>query len=214
MAADLIERRTTEHGFVHDLESAFYVILWLSVKYLPNTFNYNERGSIINTLFNPPILTDGATRVKSWWMARGTQNLQKFNITGNDILGEMLRSLVPYFEARYQDIEEREKEAEELKRRSKGKLRILDVAMAKCSKPDTTGKRENIDRYLEGLKDHRRVIEIIETALSMKEEWPENEEFSIQVISRLKEELGRASSKRLNSGYEVSGSSQKRHRTE
>ncbi|KAN0114005.1 hypothetical protein V8E52_007154, partial [Russula decolorans] len=37
MAADLIKDPTISQTFVHDLESAFYVMFWLSLKYLPNS---------------------------------------------------------------------------------------------------------------------------------------------------------------------------------
>jgi hypothetical protein len=48
MAADLIKDPTISQTFVHDLESAFYVMFWLSLKYLPNSYAPSKRGSVLS----------------------------------------------------------------------------------------------------------------------------------------------------------------------
>jgi hypothetical protein len=53
MAADLIKDPTISQTFVHDLESAFYVMFWLSLKYLPNSYAPSKCGSVLSTVFNP-----------------------------------------------------------------------------------------------------------------------------------------------------------------
>jgi serine/threonine protein kinase len=52
MAADLISDPTISQTFVHDLESAFYVMFWLSFKYLPNSYKPSKRGLVLSTVFN------------------------------------------------------------------------------------------------------------------------------------------------------------------
>jgi serine/threonine protein kinase len=46
MAADLISDPTISQTFVYDLESAFYVMFWLSLKYLPNSYDPSARGTV------------------------------------------------------------------------------------------------------------------------------------------------------------------------
>jgi hypothetical protein len=53
MAADLIANPGISQTFVHDLESAFYVMFWLSLKYLPSSYRPDKRGSVLNAVFNP-----------------------------------------------------------------------------------------------------------------------------------------------------------------
>jgi hypothetical protein len=50
MAADLIKDPTISQTFVHDLESVFYVMFWLSLKYLPNSYAPSKRGSVCEEL--------------------------------------------------------------------------------------------------------------------------------------------------------------------
>jgi hypothetical protein len=110
MAADLIEDPTISQTFVHDLESAFYVMFWLSLKYLPNSYNPSRRGSVLSTVFNPipvdsllsPILPTNPvsdhnsdsdqsgddSRVN--WMANSKF---RFKVTGNKPLSSLLPSL-------------------------------------------------------------------------------------------------------------------------
>lgn len=47
MAADLIADPKIPQTFVHDLESAFYVMFWLSLKYLPSSYDPSKRDSVL-----------------------------------------------------------------------------------------------------------------------------------------------------------------------
>jgi serine/threonine protein kinase len=53
MAADLISDPIISQTFVHDLKSAFYVMFWLSLKYLPNSYDPSAHGTVLSTVFNP-----------------------------------------------------------------------------------------------------------------------------------------------------------------
>jgi hypothetical protein len=108
MAADLIADPEISQTFVHDLESAFYVMFWLSLKYLPSSYDPSKRGSVLSGLFNPtPIdsplirrhssanldsLHNRGTDSKVNWMAN-SQDLQHFMVTGNLPLSYLLLSL-------------------------------------------------------------------------------------------------------------------------
>ncbi|KAN0118276.1 Ribonuclease H-like domain containing protein [Russula decolorans] len=113
MAADLIKDPTISQTFVHDLESAFYVMFWLSLKYLPNSYAPSKRGSVLSTVFNPipvdsllsPILptnsdsdhnsdshSESGIGSKVDWMANN-DDVDIFKVTGNNPLSVLLPSL-------------------------------------------------------------------------------------------------------------------------
>jgi hypothetical protein len=101
MAADLIRDPRIDHTFVHDLESAFYVILWLCIKFLPNNWNGAVRSLVMNDLFNPPTFKLVGSQAKVNWMARAVAQTDGFYVDGNPILSGLITSLAPYFQARY-----------------------------------------------------------------------------------------------------------------
>lgn len=53
MAGDLVYRPGTPQTFLHDLESAFWVLLYLTLLYVETTYNPEERSSIIQQTMNP-----------------------------------------------------------------------------------------------------------------------------------------------------------------
>jgi hypothetical protein len=108
MAADLIADPTLFQGPVHDLESAFYVMFWLSLKYLPNSYVPSKRGLVLSTVFNPAYLERSNSRMSSStnhssrpvrgddsrvnWMAN-SNDINEFEVTGNGPLSGLLLSL-------------------------------------------------------------------------------------------------------------------------
>ena len=104
MAADLIADHKISQAPVHDLESAFYVMFWLSLKYLPSSYPPSRRGMVLKQVFNPdspgslfnhaPSSTPQArtTAVKVDWMAN-SEDVQQFKVTGNNPLSSLLSSL-------------------------------------------------------------------------------------------------------------------------
>lgn len=97
MAADLIADPKISQSFVHDLESAFYVMFWLSLKYLPNSYAPSKRGSVLSCVFNPipvdstssPSSTFCGNDSKVNWMAN-SNDVDSFKVTGNDPLSDLL----------------------------------------------------------------------------------------------------------------------------
>ena len=110
MAANLITDPEISQTFVHDLESAFYVMFWLSLRYLPNSYHPSTRGHILSNVFNldPPDspLSLGpssldshckpSTDSKVTWMVT-SDNVEDFKVTGNDPLSCLLSELKQVF---------------------------------------------------------------------------------------------------------------------
>jgi hypothetical protein len=108
MAANLIAYPEISQTFLHDLESAFYIMFWLSLKYLPSFYNPSKHGLVLSSMFNPiPInspliwrhsstnlnsLHNRSTNSKVNWMAN-LMDVDYFKVTENSPLSSLLLSL-------------------------------------------------------------------------------------------------------------------------
>ncbi|KAH9026933.1 hypothetical protein EDB83DRAFT_2319707 [Lactarius deliciosus] len=92
MAADLVMDPCTTHSFIHDLKSTFYVLLWLALQYMKNSWKAGIRSNFINTTMNPQIFGDTGGRGKVNFMGN-CKALQDFSITSNDPLTSLIRKL-------------------------------------------------------------------------------------------------------------------------
>jgi hypothetical protein len=100
MAADLIADPKMNHTFVHDLESAYYLVFWLSIKFLPNSWTPHDHAMVRHNLFNPVAFPDkGSSSKKDWMVSSSVTELSKFDITGNLVLTELICSLNQHYQA-------------------------------------------------------------------------------------------------------------------
>ena len=53
MAANLIADPEISQTFVYDLKSVFYIMFWLSLRYLLNSYHPSTCGHILSNVFNP-----------------------------------------------------------------------------------------------------------------------------------------------------------------
>lgn len=104
MAADLIMNPETNHTSVHDLEPAFYVIFWLSIRLLANTWSEEVRLFTMEELFNPDAFENVVFPSKLNWMARARTNMSSFEVIGNPVLTNVLLALAELFETRLSKI--------------------------------------------------------------------------------------------------------------
>jgi len=68
MAADLVQRSTTPHTFVHDLESAFWVMFWIVLSYMPSSWEAGERSSFLRETMSPRVYHNTGGRNKLFFM--------------------------------------------------------------------------------------------------------------------------------------------------
>ena len=60
MVADLVQHSNIAHTFIHDLESAFWVIIWVAFSYMSNLWSAADRSSFLNETMSPWVyLTSG-----------------------------------------------------------------------------------------------------------------------------------------------------------
>lgn len=187
-----------KHTFIHDLESAFYVVFWLSIKFLANSWSPERRSLVMNNLFNPVAFATVGASSKRNWMAQGRAETLDFKVIGNEFLTGLIISLVSFFQARH--------------------MQIIDQPPTHLNfgprEPDIPMGRDAIEVYLRSnLADHKVVIATFRSSLNPEMRWPEVEPATKQNIYYPSKEE-RSSSKRSKSYYgKDMGSSQKRLRT-
>jgi hypothetical protein len=98
MAADLIADPKMNHTFVHDLESAYYLVFWLSIRFLPNSWSPGDCVMAMHHLFNPVAFLDkGSSSKKDWMVSSSVKETSKFIITDNLVLTGLICSLNQHF---------------------------------------------------------------------------------------------------------------------
>jgi hypothetical protein len=55
MAAELVQDPSILHTFEHDLESVFWVLLWMTLLYMETTCDVGTRSSVLNSTMNPAV---------------------------------------------------------------------------------------------------------------------------------------------------------------
>jgi hypothetical protein len=100
MAADLIMNPKINHTFVRDLESAYYLVFWLSIRFLPNPLSPETCTMVMDQLFNPIAFPDkGSSSKKDWMVSLSVTQILKFDIIGNSVLTGLIHSLNQHFHA-------------------------------------------------------------------------------------------------------------------
>ncbi len=169
MAADLVFNSKIKHSFVHDLESAFYVLLWQSAHYLPS--EWGETGlAALHALIGVEVQVDNMDARKMGFMAT-PHLLTSLNFLGpgpntHSPLGELIRSFADMFHSKYSI------------RRLTGLRSTKSV-----EEPAFT-------------ITHEEVIDIFSAALGKVDEWPSSDGPTKITVGRLIVNPPRQSSKR------------------
>jgi len=213
MAADLVMDQTIDHTFVHDLESAFYMVLWLSMRLLPNSWSPSARGHVMAELFDPPSEGPDGAHSKRNWMATsyarlcGTDSHRlnsagPFEIANNEVLPDLILTLCSFFEARHKDIS------------AMRRKRIpYSPPAQRPTETNATYQKEMLSHL-----DHEEIIKVFDSSLNVGKDdgqWPEEEPATKQCIERVGEKWRYRSSRSNKRSQSRSGigSSQKRLRT-
>ncbi|KAH9159380.1 hypothetical protein EDB89DRAFT_1916283 [Lactarius sanguifluus] len=92
MAADLIVNPKISHTFIHDIESAFFVLLWMATHYVQAKMVTEELSGLVNSIFNPQVFGNSGGPGKLAFM-RGVEELDNLIFRDNTPLGELLSVL-------------------------------------------------------------------------------------------------------------------------
>ena len=211
MAADLIADPEISQTFVHDLESAFYVMFWLSLKYLPSSYDPSKRGLVLYKVFNPvPVDSPLGTMRSSInleplhnrgincgidnkvnWMAN-SDDLSNFEFTGNPTLSKLLSSLKKVLMHRHLSSNTID-----------GFVGLLPDDTLQKEVREKLSKRRNVE--------YSQVLKELDDAL--RKEWPHDDSAQLQkiILPPTLQMDALSGSKRLRTAYFASHNSQPVH---
>ena len=95
LAIELLERPAVKHAFWHDLESFFWVLIWVVLHYTAHTHPAGKRAAFELFKFGDD---DAAFRAKLWWLRRPECELA---VVGNKPLTMLIERLRKLVEASY-----------------------------------------------------------------------------------------------------------------
>jgi hypothetical protein len=101
MSAALVKNKHAPHTSVDDLESAFYVILWLVLMYSPSSLSADDLTSFVQGVLNPEQYgeTGGSTKAD---FLKGRSSLTELAFDGRPLLNPLLEQLSYLFAVRYE----------------------------------------------------------------------------------------------------------------
>jgi hypothetical protein len=92
MAADLVSSPDIVHTASHDIESAFWVLLWITFAYMPSNWNVGRLSSFLKETMSPRVYVNSGGQNKLHFMQSPT-SLTQLNIGRNKVLPGFLRGL-------------------------------------------------------------------------------------------------------------------------
>ncbi|KAF8494313.1 kinase-like domain-containing protein [Russula emetica] len=174
MAAELIERPKIRHTFSHDLESFFWVLMWIVVTRVPTTWDESARSIFINGVMNPKVYSNIGSTEKSTWLKAGNPLREKgFRIRDNPILHELAMELYDSVAGQY-----RPRPSDQAPPTKLNPYILSGRSLRK--NPEEEDK--NYEIGLTFLKDYDTLLKQFEQALNA--EWPSNDKASLQSIAR------------------------------
>jgi hypothetical protein len=179
MAADLVECPDTPQTLEHDLESFFWVLLWIILMQVPCTWRIEKRSIFINDTMNPKVYGQSGGPTKMTFLTNEQKLSQEdFEIPNNERLRSLLEAVKKVVAARHRLPPSRPGDT------------VYDAFVRTEQKTSDEIQREYRKEYakyevgLTFLKDHARMLGTFEAALSAQSEveWPTNDPAKYQGI--------------------------------
>lgn len=104
MAGDLVNNPKTFHTYVHDLESFFWVLIWIVLTRVKTQFNRVTRSLFINGTMNPSVCKGSGGFHKAMFLTSQMmldEEMEKFSLPGNTPLSSLLVGLKRTVAKRY-----------------------------------------------------------------------------------------------------------------
>jgi hypothetical protein len=172
MAADLVQHSNIAHTFVHDLESAFWVILWVAFSYMSNSWSTEDCSSFLNETMSPRVYHASGGRSKLFFM-QSDDSMSDFRVIKNTVLTDLLANLKRTLAVRHQ------------KHPIKSSSKLDPLAVKAEAEGNTMAKAlqhtaliddkvKEYDELTACLQDHTIILAIIERALESPD-WPKDD---------------------------------------
>lgn len=174
MAADLVQSSTIPHSFVHDLESAFWVLVWVAVSFMQGNWSAEEVSSFLRDTMSPRAYNSSGGRSKLFVMQIG--NSIGYEVLDNKPLTTLIEELRRVLSSRHQ-----------LMLDTPTSINAL-VVKASIEKTTTTVpaetqhvKNAELEANRDCLKNHHVILGMIKAALNASG-WPSDDAAERQPI--------------------------------
>lgn len=219
MAADLIENPHIAQKLIHDIESAFYILLWMAVCYVKSTWDPSRRSSFVRTIFHPPVFgVSGGPWKATFMRASRQEDMPKF--PDNESLTKLLTTLRMSLSFRHMEPPEKPSDdgdtvlKDVIQRTLHQSQDAQGAASVSVQDPTDTIESTSKEAYEERLKtynfftrvydSHTFFIDLIDGYL--RNPWPNTEAATSQefVLPHTEKSAVRSGSKRCKEGAEES----------
>ncbi|KAI9444414.1 hypothetical protein BJY52DRAFT_1194324 [Lactarius psammicola] len=188
MAADLVQRSSIPHAFVHDLESVFWVMFWIVISYMPSSWNEADRTSFLQETMSPRVYHNSGGRSKLFFM-QTEDPIPGFSLDQNSILFDLLVSLKKTLAVRHRQLPARPSKLDPLNIKAK-----MDGSGTLGSPVALQDKVQEYNMLIACLEDHEVILRMLSDALNTPG-WPNNDAADPQPLL-MSREVGRSGSKR------------------
>jgi hypothetical protein len=158
MFAALVKNKQAPHTFVNDLESFFYVILWLVLMYSASSLMTEERTAFMQQVLDPEQYNDtGGSTKTDFLQACSTLWDITFKNPNRPSLQKLLIDLATLFSVRYEAAPDQT-------------AWDLLIGLPEAKQEQLPARQYEI--HLEHLKSHQCVIQLISKATQDVSKWP------------------------------------------
>lgn len=216
MAGDLVQRFDIRHTFAHDLESFFWVLLWIILTQVPTHYTDAVRSSFIHGTMSPKVCSDsgGPAKINFLVSPRMLEEMvEDFRLPNNPSLRALLVQMKRTVADRYLSLPSKKESTPEPE--SIKKIDAVSIALKRDDVTESDESRkallvaandpETMNRLmtLGLLKDHHVVVKLFDAALLAP--WPSNDKAERKpiLLPSYAIEAGRSSSKRSRSTIET-----------
>src|SRR5258708_39562091 len=218
MAGDLVQQFNIWHTFAHDLESFFWVLLWIVLTWVPTYYTDAVRSSFIHGMMSPKVCSGSRGSAKINFLVLSCmleERVEDFRLPNNPSLHALLVEMKCTVADWYLSLQSKKESTPEPK--SIKKINAISITL-KCDgiiESDksckalhvATNNFETMNRsmtmMLGLLKDHHVVVKLFGTALLAP--WPTNDKAECKPILLPSSaiEASHSGSKRLQSTIEI-----------
>ena len=204
MAADLIGSPDIQQTFVHDLESFFWVLLWIVLTQVKTSWSNFKCSEFLDTTFSSRIYGDIGSTSKLWFL-KSIVTAKDFQIPGNLTLTDLVLGLKTVVSSRYEI-----QPSNEIRTYDPDRVDGEDVEAEKRYRADV----EKYQFRSTFMDDHSKMLKAFSHILKDDKFWPEDDKASPWrfVPSTEQASASQSGTKRSRSVYEegVSSSSKRR----
>ena len=103
IAGDIIDNPNIVHTFAHDLESFFWVLLWIILTQVQTNMEQSRRSDLVHNIMNPKIVVNSRGQSKTFFVM-AEASLASLEIPGNEALRGLITSLHSTVADRYKPV--------------------------------------------------------------------------------------------------------------